>query len=146
MAKLIVFLATLAVLLLLTEASIYRTTIEIDEENPRRQTGQCQEQIHRQHSLSHCQDFMRQQMRGRRDDDSQGRREHLEQCCDQLEQLDTQCRCQGLQRAVKEQQQGQRRGQQSQEGRRMLDVARDIPSMCNLQPRECQFSSPRVWF
>ncbi|KAF5730576.1 putative 2S sulfur-rich seed storage protein precursor large subunit [Tripterygium wilfordii] len=146
MAKFTVFLATLAVLLLLTEASIYRTTIQIDEENPsgQGQQGECQEQIRRQQNLRHCQEYIRQQsqQRGRRGD-HQG--QDIDQCCDQLEELETRCRCQGLQQAVREQQ-SQRRGQQPQEERRMLDVARDIPSMCDLQPRECQFSSPRVWF
>ncbi|GAV60664.1 Tryp_alpha_amyl domain-containing protein [Cephalotus follicularis] len=150
MAKLALLLATFTVLLLVTNASIYRTTIEIDEENPRRGQQSCREQIQRQQHLNDCQQHLVQesqesgsswgQGRGRRDDQQQ---QHLQRCCEQLQQLDTGCRCQGIQQAVQQaQKQEQLRREEVQE---LYDVARNLPSMCNLSPRRCEMRS-NWWF
>lgn len=60
--------------------------------------------------------------------------EHLQQCCQELRNIDTQCRCPALSRMVT-----QERGSQGEEAQRMLGKARYIPRMCNIQPTQCSF-------
>ncbi|KAJ4726134.1 2S albumin seed storage protein [Melia azedarach] len=142
MAKLTLLLASFALFLLVANASIYRTTVEIDDENGREQS--CQEQIQQQQQLRHCQMYMMQRVRGRQQEswllDNQQQQQHLRQCCQELQQLDTRCRCQGLEQAARQGQQ-QVRGQEMQE--ELYETASNIPQRCNIQPRQgCQFSSP----
>ncbi|KAJ4726133.1 2S albumin seed storage protein [Melia azedarach] len=150
MAKPTVFLATFTLFLLAANASIYRTTVEIDDENPIRGRS-CQEQIQQQQQLRHCQMHLRQQIRSQREEpwgsssDDNQQQQHLRQCCQQLQELDTRCRCQGLEQAVRRQeQQGQLRGQEMQQ---LYETASNIPRRCNIQPRQgCDLSSSNVSF
>lgn len=133
MAKLALLLATFTLLFLIASASIYRTTVEVDEENPRGQS--CQEQFQQQQQLRHCQMFLRQQSQGGAWDNQQ---QHLRECCRQLQQLETRCRCPGLEQAVRRQQQQGPFGEQQE----MFETASEIPRMCQMQPlRGCDFRS-----
>ncbi|GAA0153577.1 hypothetical protein LIER_42207 [Lithospermum erythrorhizon] len=168
-SKLTVFAALFVCFLVVADASLRLTTTVVeDQENPqqRRQSQQCQQQVQRQR-IRNCQDYIVQQQRessGRWDDDNdlefedemnpqirgQGQ-EYLDQCCQELEQIDRQCRCQALQeiarQAQQEQQQqgGRWRGQQ-QEGRyrggqqqRIQQQVRQLPQICRVQvPQQCQ--------
>lgn len=136
MAKLILLLATFALFLLLANASI-RTTVEINEDNPQGQES-CQQQCQQQQQLSHCQMYMRQQsQKGGQWDNQQ---QQLHECCRQMQQMDSRCRCQCLEQALRRQQQQQYGGQEMQE---MYETASQLPRMCNIQPmRGCDFSTP----
>ncbi|XP_010064931.1 2S albumin [Eucalyptus grandis] len=148
MARVAVTAAVLALLVVAASAT-YRTTIttvEFDEEaNPRRGGGgsgsgsqQCRQRILRQ-QLHKCEQFITQG-RGlivlpRHEEGGQG---SLQQCCQQLRQIDQQCRCEGLKQIVQEQQQ---QGQlQGQELREVVQKAQNLPNMCRLGPQRCDIS------
>ncbi|KAL9441484.1 hypothetical protein AB3S75_020054 [Citrus x aurantiifolia] len=146
--KLTLLLSIFALFLLVANASIYRTTIFIDEENPSQQS--CEQQIQQQQQLRQCQMHLRQQVRGRQQEGEDGlcsslddnqQQQYLRQCCQQLQQLDNRCRCPGLEQALRSQlQQGQIQGGML---RQAYELASQIPRKCNISPRQgCDFSSP----
>ncbi|KAJ8542928.1 hypothetical protein K7X08_005451 [Anisodus acutangulus] len=140
MAK--ISLAVTLLLCLLAVASANSFTITVSEDDIENQGSQrCQEQIQRQR-LNHCRMYLSRshQYNGdelsmvTNDDESNQAQEHLQQCCQELRNMDTQCRCQALRRMV-----SQERGTQGQQAERMLGRARYLPRMCNIQPTQCQF-------
>ncbi|KAJ0044846.1 hypothetical protein Pint_04242 [Pistacia integerrima] len=145
MAKLVLLLSAFAVLLLVANASIYRTTVEVEEENSSR--GQsCQKQFEQQQRFRHCQMYVQKEIKGSQggrwlSNDVNQREQCFKQCCQELQEVDRRCRCQGLEQMVKhQQQQGQFRGEKIQE---LYETACELPRMCNIQPMQgCQFSSP----
>ncbi|GFY91513.1 hypothetical protein Acr_07g0017090 [Actinidia rufa] len=149
MAKLTILAASLVALLAIASVSAHRTTItttvveEEEEENPGQQ--QCREQIQRQQNLRHCQMYLAQAGREYYDvsmvtDRNPQQQQHLRECCQQLQKIDEECRCEGVRTAVR-QQQGQR---EQEEMRQVMQQAQDLPSKCNLSPRRCQIQAS--WF
>ncbi|CAK7349049.1 unnamed protein product [Dovyalis caffra] len=66
MAKFTIIIATFTALLLLLDASIYRTaTLVVDEENPRHTREACWKQIERQQNLRDCQQYITQEFNHR---------------------------------------------------------------------------------
>ncbi|KAF3671299.1 putative ABC transporter B family member 18-like [Capsicum annuum] len=55
-------------------------------------------------------------------------------CCQELRDIDTQCRCPALLKMVM-----QEPGTQGQEAEPMLGKARYLPRICNIQPTQCDF-------
>ncbi|XVF03971.1 hypothetical protein REPUB_Repub05bG0040000 [Reevesia pubescens] len=143
MAKLALLLATFALVLFLVNASIYRTTITVDndDESPGSQSS-CQQQIKKQNYLKHCQKYMEEKCSSYNPNS-----QHLDSCCEQLEKLDRQCRCPGLKQAVQQQMQEQeQQGQMgSEEMQEMYEVAEKIMKKCDMKPRRCEMQS-RSWF
>ncbi|KAJ9153723.1 hypothetical protein P3X46_027136 [Hevea brasiliensis] len=150
MAKLTVLIATFIALLFVVDASIYRTTMIIDEgsddtENPSRRG--CSQQIQQQQNLRQCQEYIRQRVHGSRGrgrpaaayDEVENQRDQFRRCCNQLQQMDSPCRCEGLRQAIHSQQsQGQIQGQ---DVRQAFQVAQYLPSECGVSPRRCQIQS-----
>nr|AHG99683.1 2S albumin precursor [Moringa oleifera] len=155
MAKITLLLATFGLLLLLTNASIYRTTVELDEEADENQQQRCRQQFQTHQRLRACQRFIRRRTQGGgpldevedevdeieevvEPDQGPGRQPAFQRCCQQLRNISPPCRCPSLRQAVQltHQQQGQVGPQQV---RQMYRVASNIPSMCNLQPMSCLF-------
>ncbi|XVE80307.1 hypothetical protein DITRI_Ditri14bG0129200 [Diplodiscus trichospermus] len=136
MAKLAIHLVIIALVLFLANASI--TTVMVDsEENPwGRPEGSCQEQIMKQNYLQHCQRYVEEKFSGSSHNPSR----HLDSCCEQLENLDKQCRCPGLKQAMQKQMQGEIG---REEMREMHQVAEKIISKCNMEPRKCEMQ-PRT--
>ncbi|KAG5546394.1 hypothetical protein RHGRI_018545 [Rhododendron griersonianum] len=145
MAKLAILAAALVAFLAIAEAT--RTTITttvVEEGNPGQQQ-RCREQIQRQQNLRDCQRFMMQQARGgggydvamiTADVPNPRQQQQLRQCCQQLENLNEQCRCEGVREAVRHQrEQGEMQGEEMRE---MMQEAENLPSRCNLSPRRCQ--------
>ncbi|KAH7861389.1 hypothetical protein Vadar_025511 [Vaccinium darrowii] len=123
-----------------TRTTITTTVVE-EEENPGQQQ-RCRQQIQREDNLRDCQMYLMQQMRGGYDKvamiktESNPHQQQLRMCCQQMENLDEQCRCEGLREAMR-QQRGQ--GQiQEEEMREMMQQAENLPSKCDLSPRRCQ--------
>ncbi|XP_021906580.1 sweet protein mabinlin-2-like [Carica papaya] len=167
-SKLTLLFATFALFMLLAKASSFDLQYEFeeDEENQRRpQQQRCQQEFVRHQRLRACQRFIRRQTsRGPRledelvvdDEDEENQQQQRGQqdfqiCCQQLRNIDPQCRCPVLRRAVRIQQQrtqGQqgRPGQQvQQQVRRMHRIASNIPNMCQLQPSvTCPFGQQLV--
>lgn len=139
MAKLFFILAVLALSFFAANASIRASiTLEEEPENQRGTGGQggCREQIRRVQNLQNCQRYLDQQSRYY---DDVNQRQELEQCCNELRQLDSQCRCEGLRQAVRQQTGG--RGQGSQQA---YSQAGNIPSLCRMQPSRCDIRSMEV--
>ncbi|XP_059283199.1 2S sulfur-rich seed storage protein 2-like isoform X1 [Lycium ferocissimum] len=137
MAKISLVAALLLCLLAVATANTFTVTVKEDDmENQGSQ--RCQEQIQRQR-LNHCRMYL---SRSRQyelsmvtdDDESNQAQEHLQQCCQELRNMDTQCRCQALRRMVSQEQ-----GTQGHQAERMLGRARYLPRMCNIQPTQCRF-------
>nr|AJO68010.1 alpha-amylase inhibitor [Trichosanthes kirilowii] len=141
MARLTGIIALLAVALLVVEAYAYRTTIttvEVDDDNQGRQQ-RCRQMSARE-KLRSCEQYLRQQSRDvllMRGIDNPRRKEggSFDECCSELRNVDEQCRCDLLEEIAREEQR-QARGQ---EGRQLLDKARNLPSMCGLRPDRCAF-------
>ncbi|XP_010545209.1 PREDICTED: 2S seed storage protein 5-like [Tarenaya hassleriana] len=153
MAKLIVLLATFALFLVLSNASIYRTVVEFDEDdvNQRGPQGRCQREFQQQQQLRACQQWIRRRaQRGggsadddielvTEDDDVNQRTPALRQCCNELRQVDRMCVCPVIRHAA---QQVRYQGQhQPQQVRQMFQAARNLPNICNIPVGQCQFQA-----
>ncbi|KAJ0102517.1 hypothetical protein Patl1_04296 [Pistacia atlantica] len=104
-AKLIVLLFAFAFLLLVANASIYRTTVDVEEENSSR--GQsCQQQFEQQQRFRHFPMCMQQEIKGSQggrwlSTDVNQRQQCFRQCCQELKEVDRRCRCQNLEQMVR---------------------------------------------
>ncbi|KAH7837679.1 hypothetical protein Vadar_016611 [Vaccinium darrowii] len=131
MAKLTILAAALVALIALAQATrtTITTTVVEEEENPRQQQ-RCRQQIQREDNLRDCQMYLQQQMRGGYDKVAMitetNPHQQLRMCCQQMENLDEQCRCEGLMEAMRQQRgQGQ---MQEEEMREMMQQAENLPS------------------
>ncbi|XP_030542877.1 2S seed storage albumin protein [Rhodamnia argentea] len=144
-------LAAIFAALLVTSrvASAYRTTIttvEIDDDkNERRGSGSCHEQV-QTHGLEQCEQLFHDIGHGGSRFGSSERERmmeshHFRPCCQQLRQVEEQCRCHGIRQIVREEQREVRR-----EGmHRLVRSARDLPSECGFSsPRQCEMRA--IWF
>ncbi|KZV41172.1 seed storage albumin 4 [Dorcoceras hygrometricum] len=143
MAKLVVFAALLAALLAAASATTYRTVVTttmVDEENPRGREESCMQEYQQQQKLNHCKSWMRS-MRGRYFDASflrsavsnpmRGQGEHLQECCQQLEQISSPCMCEAMKMMWSEQ-----KGSMREEMQEMREMVEKLPQMCGMETRE----------
>ncbi|CAF2072203.1 hypothetical protein HID58_041934 [Brassica napus] len=160
--KLFLVSATLAFFFLLTNASVYRTVVEVDEDDATNPGGpfripKCRKEFQQAQHLRACQQWLHKQamqsgsgpslaLAGEFDfeDDmenpqgSQQRPPLLQQCCNELHQEEPLCVCptlKGASKAVKSrvQQQGQMQGQQQQQiVGRIYQTAKHLPRVCNI--------------
>lgn len=141
MARLTSIIAFFAVALLVADAYAHRTTIttvEVDDDNQRQQERCRQMRAHEE--IGSCAQYLSQQSRyvlQMRGIDNQRRREGhaFEECCNELRNVDEECRCELLEEIAMEEQ----RRARGQEGRQMLQRARNLPSMCGMRPQQCYF-------
>ncbi|KAF8023883.1 hypothetical protein BT93_F1159 [Corymbia citriodora subsp. variegata] len=149
MANFATLAAIFAALLVMSHAaSAYRTmitTVEIDEDNEGHGSRSCHEQVQTE-SLEQCEELFLDIGRGSgRPIGSERERlmesQHFRPCCQQLRQVEQQCRCRGIRQIVNEEQSEFRR-----EGlHRVVRSARDLPSACGLSsPHHCQIKA--IWF
>ncbi|KAH7841555.1 hypothetical protein Vadar_031408 [Vaccinium darrowii] len=129
--------ATIFILLFVAAAATTTTTVA-EVEN----LGQSREQRCRQQELNACQQYLRESTRITRREvllNQSGWREQFPICCQQLEQLEEQCRCEGLRRVFRQQQQrGELWGLEMQE---MMETAESLPSLCRISPLWCDIRS-----
>ncbi|KAK4714861.1 hypothetical protein R3W88_020768 [Solanum pinnatisectum] len=140
MGKISLVAALLLCLLAFANANRFSVTVtEDDIENPQ----SCQEQM-QSHRLNHCRmyvsrshQYYNDNLSMVTDDDHEinQTQEHLQQCCQELRNMDTQCRCPALKKMVIQ----DCGSGQCQESTRLFGKARYIPHMCNLQPTRCSF-------
>ncbi|KAF8023842.1 hypothetical protein BT93_F1121 [Corymbia citriodora subsp. variegata] len=145
MAKLATLAAIFAAFLLMSHVVEAHwttiTSVEIDEEGPRR-GGSCREQLRRQ-DLGRCEQLLEDVARGGWRASVRERMESSESlrpCCEQLRQVQEGCRCEGIRQIVRDQQ-GQFRGQGSLEVARS---ARRLPSTCGVGPQQCEIRA--AWY
>ncbi|CAA7049218.1 unnamed protein product [Microthlaspi erraticum] len=159
-AKLILLFASLALFVLLANASTYRTVVEFEEEDgviSRSNSLKCQLQYYEQEELKGCQLWIsKRAQQGRigyeaddfeltlhENDESRRPQEHhpaLKMCCDELRNLDKMCVCHTLKAAalqVKEEGMHQPR-----QVKHMFSTARNLPDVCDVPEVEsCKFDA-----
>ncbi|KAK4439838.1 2S seed storage protein 1 [Sesamum alatum] len=140
MARFTVVLAVLfaAALMAATSASAYKTvvttSVTAEEENQRgceRESHQCQ--------MRHCMQWMRS-MRGpyeesfvRSEVANQGQFEHFQECCNELRNVQSRCRCEALRCMMRRMQ--QEHGMEQQ----MMQTLQYLPRMCGMSsPTQCE--------
>ncbi|MBA0820791.1 hypothetical protein Gohar_021362 [Gossypium harknessii] len=143
MAKLALLVATFSLAFFLVNASIYRTSItpDGDEEKWSRHGRQsCQDQIWRQGYLPNCQRYMNEETGSSHHRYSS---HYLNSCCDELENLREDCRCQGLKHALGQQLKLQGVRWESPEAEDMCEAAETALNRCGLESRRCDINSGR---
>ncbi|KAL8039724.1 hypothetical protein ABFX02_10G054700 [Erythranthe guttata] len=146
--KVVLTAALLVAMVTLASATSYTTTVTtttIDDEANRGEQQQCRQQIQGRRFQS-CQRYLSQ--RGQIEEEEaiemttgnpQQQSQYLRDCCQQLQNVNQQCRCEAIKQAVKEiQQQG---GQyQTGQSEQVYQKARSLPRQCNFRsPQQCQF-------
>ncbi|CAH2069946.1 unnamed protein product [Thlaspi arvense] len=165
MAKLSLVFATLALFVLLANASVYRTVVEFEEEDDvskqmRPQQGKCQREFMQQQQLRACKRWIRKRaQRGRigyeaddfeltldvdlEDDENQmpqRQQPALRMCCKELRQVDRMCVCPTLRQAAQQVSLQGTHGKQQM--RHMFRTAKNLPNICNIPAvRSCQFKA-----
>ncbi|CAN6987784.1 unnamed protein product [Brassica rapa subsp. trilocularis] len=158
--KLYLVSATLALFFLLTNASVYRTVVEVDEDDAANPAGpfripKCRKEFQQAQHLRACQQWLHKQamqsgsgpswtLDGEFDfedtaEGSQQRPPLLQQCCNELHQEEPLCVCptlKGASKAVK--QQVRQQGQQGQQGQQMQQVVSRIYETATHLPRVCK--------
>ncbi|KAL8237778.1 hypothetical protein R6Q59_018859 [Mikania micrantha] len=123
--------------------TIVTTTIEDD--NPVSRQRQCSQQLQGQR-LNQCRMYLQQgQSPYEVDIRRQGQQQRVQQCCQELQNIDEQCQCEAIKqvfRDVQQQQQGQQVGPfGGQRTQQLKQKAQTLPNVCNLQTRRCQIGS-----
>lgn len=142
----------LLALVVLARASRYTTIITTttldDEANPRGQQQQCQRQLQGRQFRS-CQSYLSQrgssqyeeeekeEMGGGLEMNPSQQQQYLRDCCEQLQNVEQQCRCEAIQHAARQAQQQQGSGRQ-QSSEQVYQRARELPRQCNFR-QQCQF-------
>nr|CAA46173.1 2S storage protein [Brassica nigra]CAA46784.1 2S storage protein [Brassica nigra] len=166
--KLFLVSATLAFFFLLTNASIYRTVVEFDEDDDTNQAGpfripRCRKEFRQAQHLRACQQWLHRQamqsgsgpswtLDGEFDfeddmENQQGPQQRpplLQQCCNELHQEEALCVCptlKGASKAVRQQVRQQGHQQQMQHViSRIYQTATHLPRVCNIpQVSVCPF-------
>ncbi|KAM0063477.1 putative bifunctional inhibitor/plant lipid transfer protein/seed storage helical [Helianthus debilis subsp. tardiflorus] len=145
--KTLLFLALAALVAFATaHTTIITTTIE--DENPLSEQRQCSQQVQGQR-LNQCRMFLQQGQRGQQHQQQQQEQQLLQQCCQELQNIDPQCQCEAVKQVFREAQQQvqQQQGPQSvpfvhsQQAQRLKQKAQILPNVCNLQSRRCEIGT-----
>ncbi|VVB15965.1 unnamed protein product [Arabis nemorensis] len=164
MAKLILVFVSLALCVLLANASIYRTVVEFEEDdgisNRRgQQQGKCQREFMQHQQLRGCKQWIRQRAQQGRigyeaddfelvlhvdleDDENPMPRPHqpaLRMCCNELRQVEKMCVCPTLRQAA--QQVGFQGRHGPQQVQHMFQTAQNLPKICKIPVGSCQFKA-----
>ncbi|KAF5781090.1 putative bifunctional inhibitor/plant lipid transfer protein/seed storage helical [Helianthus annuus] len=154
MAKLIVLALAFAALVAFATAHTTIITTTIEDENPISGQRQCSQRIQGQR-LNQCRMFLQQGQNIPREFDNpqMGRQQQeqqlLQQCCQELQNIDQQCQCEAVKQVFREAQQQvqQQQGPQSvpflhsQQAQRLKQKAQILPNVCNLQSRRCEIGT-----
>ncbi|KAK6139967.1 hypothetical protein DH2020_026280 [Rehmannia glutinosa] len=136
--------ALLVALVAVATATTYTTTVTtttFDEEGNPGQQQQCQRQLQGRQFRS-CQRYLSQRSPYNEEDEvlemstgNPGQQMHLSQCCQQLKNVNEQCRCEAIRHAVRQLQQG---GQEEMGQSQVYQRATELPRKCNMRPQQCQ--------
>ncbi|XP_024980428.1 2S seed storage protein-like [Cynara cardunculus var. scolymus] len=145
MAKLIVLAFTIATLLAFASAhrTIITTTIEDDtfDINTSSRKDQCMQHLQSQ-QLQQCQRYLQQPNQSPFGLPNPQQQQALQQCCQELRNIDEQCACKAVKQAFGEVQQQQQQQQQqagpfgSQQTQQLKQKAENLPNVCNVQTRQ----------
>ncbi|KAL3642685.1 hypothetical protein CASFOL_013500 [Castilleja foliolosa] len=112
------------------------TTFE-DEANPGQQQQQCQRQLQGR-QFGSCQRYLSQRRSAYPEEEEVIERQQLQQCCDQLRNVNDQCRCEAIKRALRQLQQQEGQQQTGQQSQQIYSMATNLPNRCNMRPRQCR--------
>lgn len=158
MAKLAVLATALLLLLAISNATIYQTTIIAGydgSEFEQFQTSQrCREQMESPQFLQCGQYLMEQKrrpgevliLRGIRNQQEEQQSQSMRQCCQAMRNMDQQCQCTGLRQLVDkvQKEKGQGQGQEPGQQQQLTQIARQLPEKCGTG-RACQ-DMKVVWY
>ncbi|KAF5781088.1 putative bifunctional inhibitor/plant lipid transfer protein/seed storage helical [Helianthus annuus] len=150
MAKITLLLLALAALVALATAHTTIITTTIDDENPISEQRQCRQQVQGQR-LNQCRMFLQQGQRGQQHQQQQHQQQEqqlLQQCCQELQNIEGQCQCEAVKQVVRDAQRQQQQRprmpfQGSQQSQQLKQRAQILPNVCNLQSRRCEIESVR---
>ncbi|KAI3810016.1 hypothetical protein L1987_19622 [Smallanthus sonchifolius] len=138
MAKLIVLALAFAFAALVAFATAQTTifTTIIEDENPVSQQRQCSQRLQGQR-FNQCRMYLQQ---GQSPFEDNRQQQGIQQCCQELQNIEEQCQCEAVKKVFRDvqQQQGQFGSQQT---RRLKQKAQMLPNQCNLQARQCQIGT-----
>ncbi|KAI7755240.1 hypothetical protein M8C21_027015 [Ambrosia artemisiifolia] len=150
MAKLTYLLLALATLVAFATAHTTIITTTIDDENPISEQRQCRQRLQGQR-LNQCRMFLQQGSRTPFEAQNpqmgqQQEQEILQQCCQQLQNVEEPCQCEAVKQVFREaqqqvQQQQHQHQQQGSHTQRLRQKAQILPNVCNLQSRRCQIGT-----
>ncbi|GFP96531.1 hypothetical protein PHJA_001797200 [Phtheirospermum japonicum] len=136
--------ALLVALVAVATATSYTTTVTtttFEDEANQGQQQQCQRQLQGRRFRS-CQRYLSQRGRPYTEEEEVienpgQQQQQLQECCQQLRNVNEQCRCEAIKHAVRQlqQQEGQQQTGQSQQ---VYQRATDLPRKCNMRPQQCQ--------
>nr|XP_043620134.1 uncharacterized protein LOC122591981 [Erigeron canadensis] len=157
MAKLTLLALAFTALVAFATAHTTIVTTIVEDENPFSQSPRCRQKLQMQR-LDKCQMYLQQGQSpyvsevqiGLR----KGQHQLEQQCCQQLQNVESQCQCEAVQQVLEDAQrmQGQQQGQFGFQQQQMEQKAQRLPQQCRLQVREqeCQirgssggFSNPQ---
>ncbi|PIN03469.1 hypothetical protein CDL12_24013 [Handroanthus impetiginosus] len=128
--------ALLVALIALAGATRYSTTVittAVDDEPSPGQFQQCLQQIQGRQFRS-CQRYLSEQ-----EVIENPREQSLRDCCQQLRNVNENCRCEAVRQAVRQLQQGGGSGQQMEKMQEVYQKASNLPSRCGFRQQLCQF-------
>ncbi|KAI7755394.1 hypothetical protein M8C21_024722 [Ambrosia artemisiifolia] len=147
MAKLTIVLAialTVHVAFVSAHTTIITTTI--DDENPISEHQECRQQL-REHELYQCRTYLQQgqtqtpwELDNKHKEKKKHQEEGLQQCCQELKNVDKQCQCEAVKqvfRDVQTQQQQQGGEYHSQEMEQLKHRAQNLSNKCKLETKRC---------
>ncbi|KAK9056973.1 hypothetical protein SSX86_024338 [Deinandra increscens subsp. villosa] len=147
MAKLIALALAFTALVAFATAHTTIVTTTIEDENPVSRQRQCSQRLQGQR-FNQCRMYLHQgQGQGPYDENRQIRGQEIEQCCEELQNVDEQCQCEAVKQVFREAQQQQQGRQQqtgpygSQQTQRLRQRAEMLPNQCNLQSRQCRIGT-----
>ncbi|KAF9615058.1 hypothetical protein IFM89_021629 [Coptis chinensis] len=129
MARFAVVGAVFVVLLALAEARMFETivsTTEVDEPSSY-QSERCRQQG--QMMMHSCRQYLQPTMT------RPSFRGQMQQCCEELEEVNPECRCEAIRQTVQSMR-GYQGGEQMQE--MMMRKAQQLPQMCGVEPQYCK--------
>ncbi|KAK1360772.1 AAI domain-containing protein [Heracleum sosnowskyi] len=155
MASLKLFSSIFIVLFAVAASTTYTTTVTTitttEDEGSSSQQGsrhQCQKEIQSK-DLDMCKSFLSMEQGGSGrlrmivETGEQGQeQDEQKQCCQQLKQVRSQCRCAAIEDVVKQQIKG-RQSMHNPKIQKVLQKARNLPTACDWQqPQQCSFDQP----
>ncbi|KAI3810018.1 hypothetical protein L1987_19624 [Smallanthus sonchifolius] len=139
MAKLMILALAFAALVAFATARTTIVTTTIEDENPVSRQRQCSQRLQGQR-FNQCRMYL-QQGQGPFEDNRQ--QQGIQQCCQELQNIEEQCQCEAVKKVFRDvQQQQQQQGQfGAQQTQQLKQKAQMLPNQCNLQSRQCQIGT-----
>ncbi|KAI3675548.1 hypothetical protein L1987_85170 [Smallanthus sonchifolius] len=140
MAKLVALALAFAALVVFATAHTTIVTTTIEDENPVSRQRQCSQRLQGQR-FNQCRMYLQQGQSPFEDNRQWGQQQQgIQQCCQELRNVEDQCQCEAVKKVFRDvqQQQGHFGSQQTQQ---LKQRAQMLPNQCNLQSRQCQIGN-----